>query len=53
MFWFSFIGVLLVDGRAKLFGRVGIEVFLGVFVAVGILCGQERTYCRTELGSGI
>ena len=36
-----FIGVLLVDGRARFFGNVGIEVFLGVFVAVGILCGQE------------
>ena len=36
-----FIGVLLVDGRARFFGSVGIEVVLGVFVAVGILCGQE------------
>ena len=48
-----FIGVWLVDGKAEFFGSVDIEVFLGVFVAVGIICGQELIYWRTELGSGI
>ena len=48
-----FIGVWLVGGKAEFFGSDGIEVFLGVFVAVGILCGQELMYWRTELGSGI
>ena len=47
------IGVLLDDGKLMFCGNVGKGVFLFVFVAVGILCGQEFMYCRTELGSGI
>ena len=46
------IGVQLDDGRLRFCGNVG-RVFLFVFVAVGILCGQEFIYCKTELGSGI
>ena len=37
----------------EFFGNIGIEDFLGVFVAVGILWEQELMYWRTELGSGI
>ena len=48
-----FIGIWLVEGRTEFFGNFGKEVFLNVFVAVGILCGQELIYWRTELGSGI
>ena len=47
------IGVLLDDGKLGFCGNVGKGVFLFVFVAVGILCGQEFMYCNTELGSGI
>ena len=36
--------VLVVYGNAEFFGSVGIEIFLGVFVAVGILCGQELIF---------
>ena len=47
------IWVWLDDGGAEFFGSVGIEVFLSVFVAVGILCGQGGISWRTKLGSGI
>ena len=48
-----FKGVWLVEDRPGIFGNFGKEVFLNVFVAVGILCGHELIYWRTELGSGI
>ena len=47
------IGVLLDDGKLEFCINVGKGVFLFVFVAVDILCGQVFMYCNTELGSGI
>ena len=47
------IGMLLDDGKLGFCDNVGKGVFLFVFVAVGILCGQVFMYCNTELGSGI
>ena len=47
------IGVLLDDGKLEFCVTVGKGVFLFVFVAVDILCGQVFMYCNTELGSGI